>query len=154
MKLSVQRPSFHLVIALLLVTAPAGRVHGLVISEVMYHPPEVNEEELEFLELYNENPDPLDLSGYFICNGVFFVFPEGTWLEGRSALVVCADEASVQAKYGITNTVGDWVTGGRELSNGGERVELCNPGGRTVVELRYNDRGKWPSGADGGGHSL
>ncbi len=143
-------------VAALLVSL-AVPLKALVITEVLYHPPEVDNNPYEYIEIYNENADPLDLTGYTICKGVQFAFPPDTWIEGRSYLVVCAIEANIQSTYGITNTVGDWYTDpatSPSLSNGGERIEICNPGGRTVATVRYNDRGKWPSGADGTGHSL
>ena len=130
---------------------------ALTISEIMYSPRGEIQKRFEFIELFNENPDPLDLSGYMICDGVSFVFPEGTWMEGLSFLVVCADEEMIQGTYGIRNTVGDWAwegESGNSLSNGGEDIEICNPGGRTILRVEYNDRGKWPVGADGLGHSL
>ncbi|HVR75469.1 MAG TPA: lamin tail domain-containing protein [Planctomycetota bacterium] len=143
-----------LVALLPFLTAP---LHALILSEIMYHPLEADEAAYEFLELYNENADPLDLSGYRICNGVEFEIPQGTWLGGRSVIVICAKASAIQAKYGITNVLGDWFIQPNEslsLSNGGERIEVCNPGGRVVISVRYNDRGNWDSGADGTGHSL
>ncbi len=134
-----------------LIFALSAPAMGLVISEIHYHVTEPENPNLEFIEVYNENPDPLDLTGYTICNGVDFEFPDGLFLEGKSFLVICSNEAAIQAEYGITNTVGDW-TGA--LSNGGERVEICNPAGITIAEVRYNDRGKWRVGADGTGHTL
>ena len=145
-----------LLVAALLLSLP-GRAGALIISEVMYHSDEVDDRPFEFIELYNEDPDPLDMGGFTICNGVSFEFPLGTWIEGHSFLVVCANEANIQAKYSMTNTVGDWFTDpatSPSLDNGGERIEVCNAGGTTIATVRYNDRGKWPSGADGTGHSL
>ena len=133
-------------------------LQALTISEIMYSPRGEEQKRFEFIEIFNENPDPLDLSGYMVCDGVSFVFPEGTWMDGYSFLVVCADQEAIRMKYGIQNTVGNWVwgedAGGNSLSNGGEDIEICNPGGRTVLRVEYNDRGKWPVGADGLGHSL
>ena len=134
-----------------------GALEALTISEIMYSPRGEEQRRFEFIELFNENPDPLDLSGFMICDGVSFVFPEGTWMEGYAFLVVCADQAAIRARYGIENTVGDWAwegESGSSLSNGGEDIEICNTGGRTILRVEYNDRGKWPVGADGLGHSL
>ena len=145
------------VVAMLFLAWPSGRLEALVVTEIMYHSDEPDDRPYEFIELYNETPDPLDLGGYTICNGVYFEFPQKTWLEGYSFLVVCARESEIRAKYGITNTIGDWYVGESEslsLANGGERIEICNPAGIAVCEVRYNDRGKWPAGADGTGHSL
>jgi len=138
-------------IALVLFFSIAGRLQALTISEVMYHSSTAAASGDEFIEIYNENVDPVDLSGYSICNGINFVFPRGTYLDGHSYLVVCADEAVIRDRYGITNTIGNWAG---SLDNSGERIEICNTGGKVVVELRYNDRGKWPVGADGTGHTL
>jgi hypothetical protein len=153
----VPKPTAFLAGALVSLSLASARLEALVITEVMYNPGETPDERpFEFIELYNENADPLDLSGFTVCNGVEFVIPDGTWLEGKSFLVICASRTNIQAKYGITNILGDWFTNpaSPSLSNGGERIEICNPGGRTVVEVQYNDRGKWPSGADGTGHSI
>ena len=82
-------------------------LQAVTISEIMYSPRGEFQKRFEFIELYNENPDPLDLSGYAICDGISFVFPEGTWMEGYSFLVVCADQEAIRALYGIDNTVGN-----------------------------------------------
>jgi hypothetical protein len=136
---------------------PSSRARALIITEIMYHPEEADDRPFEWIEIYNENADPIDLSGYSLCNAVTLELPVGTWLEARSFLVLCANEANVTAKHGVTNVFGDWFTDpgtSPSLSNGGERIEICNPGGKTVAEVRYNDRGKWPAGADGTGHSI
>ena len=127
------------------------QAEALVISEIMYHSAAADDRPDEFIEIYNENIDPYDLSGYSLCNGVDFVFPRGTYLDGKTFLVVCADEAHIRAKYGIDNTIGNYIG---SLSNGGERVTLCNTGGVEVTSVRFNDRGQWAAGADGTGHSL
>ncbi len=137
---------------------PAGDLAAQVISEIMFHPheesaPGVEDKRFEWIEIYNENADPLDLSDCSFSKGISFTFPPGTFLLGRSYLVVCADEASVRTRYGISNTIGDWspVTA---LDNSGERITLANPSGVEMASVSYNDRGRWPAGADGTGHSL
>lgn len=137
--------------ASLLAPAPLPAV---VINEIMYHSEEPDDKPVEWIELFNEHLDPLDLGGWSFCNGVDFVFPESTWLEGYSYVVVCRDVSALRAKYGDLDgivVVGGWDG---QLSNSGERLELCNPGGVPVIAVRYNDRGKWPVAADGAGHSL
>ncbi len=137
---------------------PAGDLAAQVISEVMYHPrdesaPGVEDKRYEWVEIYNENADPLDLSDCSFSKGISFTFPPGTFLLGRSYLVVCADESAVRARYGITNTAGNW-SGVTALDNSGETIALVNPSGVEMASISYNDRGRWPAGADGTGHSL
>ena len=99
-------------------------VLAIVLTEVHYHPPGTGEasRRLEFIEIFNEDPDPRDLTGFAFVDGVSFVFPERTILEGKSYLVVCADEDAIQQAYGIQNTVGNWSTV-TALDNGGERTQ-------------------------------
>ena len=140
------------VFAGLLLSAPSG-LRALVLNEIMYHPPEAVDQPLEWFELFNERLDPIDLSGYTVCNGVQYEFPAGTWLDGYEYIVVASDVAAFSAKYDTSDitVVGGW-TGA--LDNNGESLEICNPAGITILDARYNDRGKWPVAADGTGHSL
>ncbi len=150
-------PRGRLIVAAIVTLLTGPGLRALTITEVMYHPAEVESQRYEYIEIYNENPDPIDLSGFSVCDGVDFVIPQGTFLLGHSFLVICADEVAIREKYDIDNVVGDWIWQGEfgtSLSNGGERIEICNPGGRVVAEVRYNDRGKWAAAADGTGHSL
>jgi hypothetical protein len=133
---------------------PAGPARASVIlSEVLYHPLGTAEEaeSLEFVELYNDEPLPRDLSGYRLEGGAYFLFPEGTVIDALSALVVARDPAALAARHGIALPLGPWI--GR-LDNGGDEVALVDTGGSRVSSVRYNDRGAWPAAADGLGPSL
>ena len=129
----------------------------VVINEIMYNPAG---DGVEWIELVNRTPHPVDLTGWFFSDGVSFVFPAGTWLDGGRYLVVCADVERVKEVYDINNAIGNWAecgeggSGGCALSNGGERIALSEPAGIVAARVTYNDRGKWPSGADGTGHSI
>ena len=129
---------------------------ALVISEIMYHPVEVGgtpdgDENLEFIELYNNRATREDLSAYRLGNGVEYTFPAGTILAGKEYLVVARDAAAVQIAYGISG-VHEWTSG--KLNNDGERIELSNSNGEIIISFRYNDGRPWPAAADGTGHSL
>ncbi len=123
---------------------------GLVISEIMYNPPG-DDAALEYVEIHNFGPVIYDISGYRLDGGVSFTFAEGTFIEGRGYLVVAADADRIATEYGIDNVTGNFE---RRLENSGETISLCEPGGAAVTWVDYNDRGKWPSAADGTGHSL
>jgi hypothetical protein len=140
------------VLAALLVVI-AGRAQAVItITEIMYNPPGGGNG-LEFIEIHNETTDPVDITGYFFSAGIDFTFTQRTFLDPGAYLVICADKEQVQSVYGITNVAGNWDPE-TALDNGGEAIELANPAGVVEARVRYNDRGKWPSGADGTGHSL
>lgn len=132
----------------------------VVISEIHYHPLGGGRD-LEFVELANRTPEPLDLSGWSFTDGISFTFPAETWLEGWSVLVVCANRARLAEVYGIENALGNFgaeCVGGEgngcRLDDGGERITLIEPGGALHTSVRYLDHGHWPAAADGTGHSL
>ena len=137
---------------------PSYVLPSVVISEVNYHPiaampHPANEdgEDEEFVELHNPRASPVSLGGWRFTAGITFTFPPGISLPPQGYLVVCRKEAKVRAKFGITNTVGDFT--GR-LSNSGERVALADGQGRFVDAVSYSESGDWPYAADGFGRSL
>jgi len=142
-----------IICALTLWTAQPGM--ALMVTEVMYHPVEVGQtpagdENLEFIELYNNRAVFEDLSGYEFTRGIHNTFAPGTILGAREYLVVARDPAAVEAAYGITG-VHDFSG---KLDNNGERIELSNEVGEIIISFRYNDSSPWPSSPDGTGHSL
>jgi hypothetical protein len=142
-----------LTVGLVLAAALASpRLFAITITEILYHP-QAGEEELEYIEIFNETRDPIDITGYRFSRGVEYGFTERTFLGPHEYLVICANQEAVTARYGITNTVGDWDPT-TALDNGGETLELVSSTGVVVASVRYNDRGQWPAGADGTGHSL
>jgi hypothetical protein len=133
----------------LLMTFPAV-AHGLTITEINYQPP-AGGPNLQFVEVYNNDATALDISGYYFSKGITFTFPEPTILVGRSYLVVCADLTAFQARYPITNVIGNFEGVLHPL---GETLALASNGGVEQVRVSYNDRGKWPSAPKGTGHTL
>ncbi len=130
--------------------AASTSASGLTITEIHYQPP-AGGPNLQFVEVYNDAATVLDISGYTFTEGIQFSFPEGTFLPGRSYIVVCADVAAVEARYGITNAIGNFVGA---LENHGETLKLANASGIELVEVSYRDRGKWPAAPKGTGHAL
>jgi hypothetical protein len=64
---------------------------------------------------------------------------------------VGANTDAIAEHYGLLNVVGSYE--GR-LDAAGERIRLVNQVGIEMQNVRYGDRGKWTSQADGTGHSL
>ncbi|MBN2138590.1 MAG: lamin tail domain-containing protein [Sedimentisphaerales bacterium] len=130
---------------------------ALVISEIMYHPVEADgtpdgDENLEFIELYNDRAVVEDLSNYAFTKGINFRFLPGTTLGAKEYVVVARDPGEVQSAYGITGVYGPFTSG--KLDNDGERIELSTNAGEIIISLRYKDTWPWPNSPDGTGHSL
>jgi len=128
----------------------APRTSPIVINEIMYHPTQDNEEQLEYIELLNVSDTTYDISGW-VLDGVNYTNPPGTFMVPGEFLVICADQTEIFNTYGITNTLGNWP--GR-LQNGGERITLQTDEGAVIDSVRYNDKEPWPAAADGYGPSL
>ena len=122
----------------------------VVFNEIMYNPagPDTN---TEWIELHNQMAVDVDLTGWRLAGGVEYAFPTGTVLPGGDYLVVAADPLTVQQQDRAIGVVGPYT--GR-LSNGGEFLELRNHTNRMMNSITYDDQGRWPVAADGGGASL
>lgn len=127
---------------------------GLLISEIMYHPPEldgVDGDEFEFIELKNTGADDIDLGGVRFNRGIHFTFPFGTMLGAGEFILLASNPSQFAVKYPGVQVAGAY-TG--KLANGGERITLAGPDGATLISLSYSDRLPWPTTPDGGGFSL
>jgi hypothetical protein len=129
-------------------------VHELRITEIHYHPldegEEDNDAEYEFIEIKNISSTEYDLGGYRFSQGIDYVFPEGLVLEGGKIIVLAANKASFEERYGFL----PYAEYGGQLDNNGERLVLENANGDTLIQIRYNDKYPWPVSADGEGYSL
>lgn len=131
---------------------PSSRRTALVISEIMYNPPaRPDGRNLEFIEIYNTSETLQSLGGYRLGGEVDYIFPEGTFLAGRSYLVVAPTPGDVQIVFGLPKVLGGFAA---TLPNDSGRIVLYNDQGAELLELEYSDRGEWPAAADGAGHSL
>lgn len=122
---------------------------GVVINEVMYHPPD-DRDDLQFIELHNPDATAVALKDWSFTKGVQFTFPAVTLPPGGYA-VICRDAAAFGRHYpGVP--VASAFTG--RLKHGGERLELSDAAGRVVDTVKFSDRAPWPHGPDGYGASL
>lgn len=132
-----------------LTSGPCSRRSSIVLSEIHYHPPGEAIANREFIELYNSSPISVDLSGWKLRGDADYDFPEGTKLEGNQFLIVAADPSLFASEQ--VAALGPWAG---TLSNGGGRVRLRKASGGIVLETNYKDNTRWPTSADGAGHSL
>ncbi len=126
----------------------------LVISEIMYNPPEDGVDSLEFIEIYNNGPTTVDLTNMTLDAASTYTFP-ATSLNAGDYYVLAINASAFNTVYGFA--ADDVFAGG--LSNSGRLLLLIDPTGNTVDSVDYDDGGVWPSGAaqggpDNGGASL
>lgn len=127
----------------------AQEIPNLVITEIMYNPPESGNDSLEFIEIYNNDDFIVNLSGYYFSDGVDFTFP-ATTLGAGAYLLVTVDSMAMLNTFGVN--AWQWSSGA--LSNGGELIELRDGFDNTVDFVEYSDQQPWDTLADGGGPSL
>lgn len=132
----------------------AGALHAqVVINEVHYNPPGSGDE-TEFIEFWNMGVTTVSLAGWYMQDGVDYVFPAGARISPGGFLVLVKDLAAFTLAYPhVTNVYGPFANG-TGLNNTGERVALADAGGTIVSEVTYADRTPWPEAADGDGSSL
>ncbi len=152
------------------------RVGPVVISEVMYHPRDTGEtieqNDLEYVEIYNPTDETIDLGDWQLAGGIRYVFADNRQLAPDEALLVVHFDTSdtellesFRLHYGIKPWVD--IVGGYDgsLSNQGDVVQLMRSvSGVSAPDeeplfywedgLIFDDQAPWPVTADGFGFSL
>ena len=125
----------------------------LLITEIMYHPPNVgaiDSDEYEFVELKNAGTNTLSLGGLRF-NGITYTFPANATLAPGQFYVLVRNAARFSEKYpGVTM---NGAYSGR-LDNGGEAVTISHALGGRIVSASYDDDAPWPITPDEFGFSL
>lgn len=121
----------------------------IVITEIMFNPPESGNDSLEFLELLNNGADPVSLLDYSFSEGIDYTFPDINLNPGEY-FVVCIDSMAFYNTFALQAY--QW-TGGA-LSNGGEDIILLDNNGMMIDSVDYDDAMPWDTLADGYGPSL
>jgi hypothetical protein len=122
---------------------------NVVITEIMYNPPESGTDSLEFIEIYNNDLISVNLLGWYFSLGVVYVFPDYTLAPGAYCITAVKSSAMFNT-FGVNAL--QWTSGG--LSNSGEAIELRNAGGEIIDNVTYDDVAPWPTSVAGYGPSL
>lgn len=159
------------------------KVGPVVITEVMYHPPDVGTNDNtveEFIELRNTGASTVALydpafpsNGWRLRDAVDFQFTQNHSIPaGGSVIVVSFDpatDAAALAQFRVRYGTNLFLVGpySGKLDNSKESVELVRPDLPQAVgndvglvpyimvdKIVYQDRGAWPTNADGHGMSL
>ena len=141
---------------------PDANTATVAISEISYHPspptalerqvdPSLDNEDFEYIEIYNPHTKSLPLYGIAFVDGIQFEFPDVT-LPSQNYGVIVGNAEAFRLRYGMNaNVLGEWQ--GR-LDNGGERIQLADAEGIVILDLMYDDDVPWPTEADGAGDAL
>ncbi len=116
----------------------------VVISEIMYNPPESGADSLEYIELYNASNQEVLLNGFTFGQGVMHDFTSESIAAGNY-LLLCKNAGAMMSALGVSCT--QWDDG--SLSNGGEDIQLLDNNGTEVDYVDYMNSGTWPTFADG-----
>ncbi len=129
---------------------PEQLLHGLRITELMYHPS--ISDGPEYVELQNTGDVDLDLTGVRLAGGIDFTFPAGTTLSAHEFIVVTEDVNAFRTTYGAAPRLAGEYSG--RLSNGGEQIVLqfASPLDTAILNFAYH--ADWYPATDGGGSSL
>ncbi|MEQ8910594.1 MAG: lamin tail domain-containing protein, partial [Vicingaceae bacterium] len=136
-----------------IITEPMPTLASLVITEIMYNPPESGVDSLEYIEIYNNGSTSVDLNNYSFGQGVNYTF-ERSFIDAGGVILVAVDTLAIRNVFNVTADF-QWTSGG--LSNGGEDITLIDDFGRMVDTVDYDDNTPWPSGTpgpDGDGTSI
>jgi hypothetical protein len=130
---------------------PSSRRTALVISEIMFHPPDAwGGSDLEFVELWNSGLVTEDLTGHKLAGDISYSFPNNTAIAPGQFLVVAKNPTSAQSFYSVS-CLGPYSN---KLPNGSGTVRLLNELGGILLETGYDTKSPWPVAPDGTGHSL
>lgn len=135
-------------------------IGDIVINELMYDPISGNDDS-QYVELYNQGTNAVNLAGWQFTSGITFTFPNVT-IAPKGCLVVARNETNLFAIYtnlNTGNTVGNYSG---KLSHDGELVTLSMPQTlytNTAIlvaedEVSFGTGGRWGEWSGGGGSSL
>ena len=122
---------------------------NIVITEIMYNSPDINNDSLEFIELYNKGAVTVDLTGWYFSKGIDYTFP-ATTIAPSSYLLIARNSAAIFFTFGLPST--QWTSG--FLENNGAEVELKDAIGNVKDYVHYLPTAPWPTQANGEGPSL
>ncbi len=121
----------------------------LVLTEIMYNPPESGNDSLEFLEIYNNGEELVNLEGIYFSQGIEYVFPSVEILPD-TFLLLSIDSLVMMETFNVEAF--QWTAGA--LSNGGEAIEMKDMFDNVIDFVEYDDALPWDTLADGQGPSL
>ena len=125
-------------------------VENVRITEIMYHPEDMNDPNEEFIELQNVGAETVNLNMVKFTNGIDFTFGSVSLSPGEYVVVVQDTAKFLFRHSSFSGVIAGEYTG--RLNNAGERIELEDAVGDTILNFRYED--SWREITDGQDYSL
>ena len=124
----------------------------LMITEIMYNPPETGTDSLEYIEVYNAGPAAVDMNGYnlIFANAVRYTFSTPYLLSPNSVVVFAVNAGAVMRNFDLTFMPIQWISSG--LSNSGTTVVLRDLDNDTLDLVTYAN--SWVTGTNALGASM
>lgn len=122
---------------------------NIMITEIMYNPPDAGNDTIEFIELYNKGVNDVNINGWYFSKGITYIFPDTTVSAG-DFYIVARDAVSFNNTFGFIPA--QWTDG--VLSNFGSEIELSDALGNVKDYVYYLPTLPWDTLADGHGPSL
>jgi hypothetical protein len=112
--------------------------------------PSLQRSSFEFIELQNLGTAPLPLKDARFTEGIGFTLPDLTLPPG-GRVIVAANPTALALRHAAPGApvLGPWLG---SLDDTGERIQLLDAAGESVLDFRYDGAWFWP--ADESGHSL
>lgn len=139
-----------LLLLALLCQLALGAQAQIVITEIMYNPPESGADSLEFIEIYNNGNSTIDLTGWRLEYGASSFTLPALNIGPNQYRLFGPNAAALQNNFGVAST--QWASGA--LGNNGATVKISNASNTLVDEVTYDDVAPWPVDADGFGASI
>lgn len=126
-----------------------GTPPSVIINELHYKP-DVETEQVEFIELYNPGNNPIDLSGWALEDAVDYFFPDNTILEPGDYVVIAENPGEFRRKFGF-EPLGPF---GGKLSSDGETLTVRSRSATNVDEVEFQLGFPWPTTGYSPGYSI
>ncbi len=114
--------------------------NDIVINEINYRSVQ-NQENIEFIELYNNDVASVDIGGWTLSNGIEYTFPSPTNIAPGNYLVVAANTADYSGRWSGA-VQGPFQ---RSLSNRKDEVLLVDTYCNKIDEVDYESWKEWPN---------
>ncbi len=144
----MKKTSLTLLLSLAMLFSASAQI---VITEIMYNPPESGTDSLEYLELHNNSNAAVDISGWNFTQGIEHIFPAGTIMPAGGYITLAKSANAFQLVFGFAPTV--W-TNGALTNSPGEDIELRDANANVIDYVDYLNAAPWPTEANGLGSSL